>query len=233
MAGEVRLEVAGDAVRALFEVPKGPGPFPGIVACFHKDGLDDFTTWLVEDLARNGFAAIAPDHYHWLPTGAGIDDRRKHLTDKGLAEDLAVSRGYLEIQDNVDPARLGILGHCMGGRTALLGAGTDGRYKAACIWYGGSAFSPLGEGPAPVNRIPRIGAKIMGFFGNDDRNPSPDDVDRIDALMTRAGVWHEFHRYDATGHGFMNPFNAQNYVESSARDSWRRALGFLKRELAA
>ncbi len=233
MAEEIPLEIAGDKTRGLFARPEGKGPFPGVVVCFHKDGLDEFTNWLVDDLARHGFVAIAPDHYHWLPPGVSIDDRRDHLTDAKLAQDLAVARSYLECLDQVDGDRLGILGHCMGGRTTLLGAAIDKRYKAACIWYGGSSFKALGEGASPVERIPNMAAKAMGFFGNDDKNPSPDDVTKLDAAMTAANVPHEFHRYDRTGHGFMNPFNPKNYVESSAKDSWGRALAFLARELGA
>ncbi|MFM2130771.1 MAG: hypothetical protein RL477_2317 [Pseudomonadota bacterium] len=233
MAGEIQLQVGGGPMRALFEMPKGAGPFPGIVVCFHMGGLDEFSNWLVEDLARQGFAAVAPDHYHWLPPGVGPERRREFLTDQGLAMDLAVCRSYLEMQDRVDGDRLGILGHCMGGRTTLLGIGCDKRYKAACIWYGGSAFKPLGEGPSPVDRIPNIAARVMGFFGNDDKNPSPEDVDRIDAAMTGAKVWHEFHRYDRTGHGFMNQFGGEKYMAGSAKDSWARASRFLKETLDA
>lgn len=232
MAGDIQLEVGGGPMRALFEKPKGKGPFPGVVVCFHMGGLDKFSNWLVDDLAKQGFAAIAPDHYHWLPPGVGPDRRREFLTDQKLAMDLAVSRGYLEMQDEVDGDRLGILGHCMGGRTTLLGIGCDKRYKAGCIWYGGSALKPLGEGPSPVDRIPNIAAKVMGFFGNDDKNPSPADVDAIDKAMTAAGIEHVFHRYDKTGHGFMNPFG-DKYIEPSAKDSWARASKFLKATLGA
>lgn len=232
MAGDIQLEVSGAPMRALFELPKGKGPFPGIVVCFHMGGLDEFTHWVVDDLAAQGFAAIAPDSYHWLPPGVGPDRRREFLTDQGLAMDLAVSRSYLECRDEIDGDRLGILGHCMGGRTTLLGIGCDKRYKTACIWYGGSAFSALGEGPSPVDRIPNIAARVMGFFGNQDKNPSPEDVTKIDAAMTKARVWHEFHRYDEASHAFMNNFG-DRYVESAAKDSWARAGKFLKETLGA
>ena len=230
MVGEIELQVGGGPMRALMEMPKGKGPSPGIVVCFHMGGLDEFSEWVVADLARQGYAAIAPDHYHWLPPGVGPDRRREFLTDGGLAEDLSVSCSHLEGLADVDGARLGILGHCMGGRTTLLGAGVDTRYKAACIWYGGSAFKALGEGPSPVDRIPNITAKVIGFFGNDDKNPSPDDVNKIDAAMTKAGVEHRFHRYDNASHAFMNNFG-DRYVEAAAKDSWAKAAAFLKETL--
>jgi carboxymethylenebutenolidase len=231
MVQEITLSSAGDDMRAITDKPAGAGPFPGVVVTFHKDGIDDFTTWLVEDLAREGFFAIAPDHFHWLPEGVGPDRRREFLTDQKLASDLAVSRSYLECLEEVDGDAIGILGHCMGGRTTMLGAAVDPLYQAACMWYGGSSFKPLGEGPSPFERISGIACPVMGFFGKEDANPSPEDVEKFDAEMTKHGIVHEFHMYDDTGHGFMNPANTKSYVESSAKDSWARAIAFLKREL--
>lgn len=230
MAAEIELMIDGAPVRALFEKPDGTGPFPGVVVTFHRGGIDELTHWLVEDLASHGFIAIAPDHYHWLPSMDEIDNRRNYLFDDRLALDLAVARAYLEMQDDFGGPGLGILGHCMGGRTTLLGAAVDKRYKAACIWYGGNSFKAQGDGPAPTERVHNIAARVMGFFGNLDKNPSPDDVDRLDGLLTKANVWHEFHRYDDTGHGFMDKWG-KHYVEKSAKDSWSRALTFLKAEL--
>jgi carboxymethylenebutenolidase len=231
VAAEIELEVDGAPMRALFEKPKGKGPFPGVVMTFHRGGLDEFSHWLVEDLAARGFLAIAPDHFHWLPSMDEVDNRRDYLWDTRLAKDLAIARSYLEMQDEIGGPGLGILGHCMGGRTALLGACVDKRYKAACLWYGGNSFKPQGEGPAPTERVSGIGAKVMGFYGNLDKNPSPEDVNKLDELLTQAGVWHEFHRYDETGHGFMDKFG-KHYMEKSALDSWARATDFLARELA-
>jgi carboxymethylenebutenolidase len=232
MATEIEIQVGDAPVRALFEKPKGKGPFPGVVLTYYRGGITEFSHWLVDDLAAQGFVAIAPDHFHWLPSMDEIDNRRKYLTDHRLAEDLAVSRGYLEMLDEVGDGCYGILGHCMGGRTTLLGIGVDKSYKAACIWYGGGSFKAQGEGPSPVERIPNITAKVMGFFGINDKNPSPEDVDKMDKAMTAAGVDHEFIIYDDTGHGFMD-YTSKNYMEKSAKDSWSRGLNFLKRELMA
>jgi carboxymethylenebutenolidase len=231
MTDEITLQVNDGSMRALFGTPAGVGPFPGIVISYHKDGFDSFTKWLVDDLVHNGFAAIAPDHYHVLPPGKGPDDRKDYFTDTGLARDLEAARMHLERNETVDPEHLGILGHCMGGRAALLGATVDRCYKSACIWYCGSAFRAMGKGPSPVDRIPKIAAKVMGFFGNEDTNPSPEDVNKIDERMSQSNVWHEFYRYDGAAHAFMNPYG-RGYRPEPAKDSWARALAFLKKELA-
>ncbi|MEE8539534.1 MAG: hypothetical protein V3S54_06945 [Woeseiaceae bacterium] len=72
---------------ALIGVPAGVGPFPGVVATFHRGGLDGFTGWLVDELAANGYGAIAPDHYHALPEGVDAAQRRDYLTDEQMALD--------------------------------------------------------------------------------------------------------------------------------------------------
>ena len=233
MADSVTLIIDGEEVESLFAKPEGDGPFGGVVVTYHKDGLDEFTHWLVDDLARAGFVALSPDHFHWIPEGESLENRKTYLWDTRLALDLAVARSYLECLPEVDG--IGILGHCMGGRTTFLGAACDERYKAACVWYGGGMFKRQGEdeGPSPFDRIGEIACPVMGFFGKNDKNPSPDDVAKFDAALAAAGVPHEFHLYDDTGHGFMNPFNPKNYVESSAKDSWSRALKFLDERLGA
>ena len=60
MVGEIELQVGGAPMRALLEMPKGKGPHPGIVVCFHMGGLDEFSEWVVADLARQGFVVVSP-----------------------------------------------------------------------------------------------------------------------------------------------------------------------------
>jgi carboxymethylenebutenolidase len=233
MADKITLEVDGAEVDAIFAKPAGDGPFGGVVVTYHRTGMDAFTHWLVDEMAREGYAAICPDHFHWMPSGEDLENRKKYLHDTRLALDLAVARAYLECLPEVDGARIGIMGTCMGGRNTLLGAACDERYKAACVWYSGGTFNAQGEGPSPFERLGDIACPVMGFFGNEDTNPSPEDVNKIDAALTAAGVAHEFHRYDGTGHGFLNAGNARSYVEASATDSWARALKFFNERIGA
>ena len=233
MADKITLEIEGAAVDALLAAPDGDGRVGGVVVTFHRTGLDIFTQWLVDDLAGHGFAAISPDHYHWLPEGTDLADRKAHLSDARLATDLKAACSYLEGLPGVDGERIAIIGHCMGGRTAYVGAATDARYKAACVWYSGGMFNAQGEGPSPFERIGDITCPVLGLYGNDDHNPTSDDVDKIDAALTAAEVEHVFHRYDDTGHAFMDFNNPDHYMETSAKDSWARALKYLNARIGA
>jgi dienelactone hydrolase len=63
---------------------------------------------------------------------------------------------------------------------------------------------PWGHGPSPYDLSDKIGCPILGLFGDDDPNPSPADVAKISAELTRLGKPHEFHGYAGAGHAFMN-----------------------------
>lgn len=104
--------------------------------------------------------------------------------------------------------------------------GLPGVFKCGCPFYSGNTFGRIGAPPPPMERLESIEAPVMGFFGNDDKNPSPADVDRISALLTALGKEHEFFRYDGTGHAFMGS-NPQKFRENSARDAWTRAVKFI------
>ena len=72
---------------------------------------------------------------------------------------------------------------------------------------------------------------MIGFFGNDDENPSPEDVARIDEEFTEQGIVHSFHAYDGAGHAFQNFLNEAGYREEATKDSQDKLLAFLAKTL--
>jgi carboxymethylenebutenolidase len=232
VANTIPLKIGNIETTALMQMPKGPGPFPGVVVTFHKDGLNEFTEWVVDDLAANGFAAIAPNHFHVLPPGKGPDDRKDYLDDEKLAQDLRAAAEWLKAQKEVGP-KLALIGHCMGGRTTWVGLETwPDLWAAGCVFYSGGAQGTQGKKyPAPAERFAEVACPVAGFFGNNDKNPSPADVNLYDERLTKLGKPHEFHRYDGAGHAFLNKF-ADSYRETQAKDAWAKALAFMRRHLA-
>lgn len=227
MADSIDFTIGDVKTNAIVNTPSGDGPFPGVVVTFHRDGIDDFTAWLLDDLAANGYASIAPNHYHVMPPGMDLERRREFLTDEQMAADLDAAADWLVANANVDPDRLAVMGHCMGGRTTWMAlTSMPGRWKCGCVWYGGGSFNQLGKVAAPADRLERIACPVAGFFGNDDGNPSPADVNELDARLTKLGKEHEFHRYDGAGHAFMG-FGRPSYREEACKDSWSRAMAFL------
>lgn len=231
MATIIDFKIGPVDTTAAVAFPAGKGPFPGVVVGFHRGGIDTFTLWVVDEMAKHGFVAIAPNHFHVLPPGKGPEDRRDYLTDEQIALDLRASAAWLAAQDKVAGKKFGLLGHCMGGRTTWLGlVDSPELWTCGCVWYGGGAHRAQGNKlPPPSERLAAIKAPVLGFFGNLDTNPSPEDVNKLDEAMTRLNKPHEFYRYDDTPHGFINPASS-HFREGPSKQSWARAIALLKQQ---
>lgn len=212
----------------------GAGPFPALVLMPHRAGIDRFTIDRAERLAAAGIASAAPDLYHRQPVGVPTSEGKERLRDEEIEADIGASLAFLKADPRVDKARIGILGHCQGGRTALVGLVTyPGDFRLGCIYYGGSVFKRMGgPGPAPFDRMDVIKCSVAGFFGNEDKNPSPADVDQLDAEMTRLSIAHAFQRFDGAGHAFQDFTDARRGREPQGAEAWEQTLAFLGREFA-
>jgi len=153
----------------------------------HGPGLDKFIEDRVDDLARHGYAAAAPDLYHRQPEdGADMMTRIGRLRDAEILADADATIAHLRALKDTRVTDLAVLGFCMGGRiTYLLAGARPAAWRAAGVFYGGNIMKPWGEGPAPFDLTKAVAAPMIGFFGLDDTNPSPADVDTIDAELSR------------------------------------------------
>ncbi|HVC11258.1 MAG TPA: dienelactone hydrolase family protein [Burkholderiales bacterium] len=221
----------------LFE-PKTPGPHPGLVQCQHipvgHTGVENDTVTLktAERYCANGYAVAVPFIFHWWPKKAEMQLKRDEFRDDWTTLDLEAAHDVLAKQADVDANRIGILGHCWGGRVAWLGAATDARYRACAVFYGGRVKLPMGPGTPPAIALASsIRCPVIGFFGNDDTNPSPADVDDYEKALAQAGVEHAFHRYAGAGHAFQSFDNPERYRPEASEDAWAKALAFFAERL--
>jgi carboxymethylenebutenolidase len=217
-------QVDGREMRIYLGVPDKPGPHPGIVVAQHGSGVDAPIQDTVHRLHREGYVVAAPELFHRQP--ARVEGSRVDLLrDDEIIADIDATVAYLATL-RVTVAPLGIMGFCMGGRVAYLMACVNPAFKAAAVFYGGNIMKALGDGPSPFERSAGIGCPVIGFFGVEDGNPSPDDVRKIDAELTRLGKWHEFHLYNDAGHAFQNFTSPERYRERAARASWAEMQAF-------
>lgn len=229
MARFDEVEVNGSPMRICVASPKDGGPHPAVIVMCHIGGLDEFTADRVDRLAAAGYVAAAPDVFHYHDWIEDKEARRASLRDRLIIDDIQSCIDHIEKVEQVDGQRIGILGHCMGGRTAMLGAGNISRIGPLVIYYGGRTMvSWGGDGSTPFERIPNIKGPVIGFFGLDDSEPSPEDVDRIEAEFKHHGVACEFHRYEGAGHAFQNFMSPERYREAAASESWEKTLQFLR-----
>lgn len=229
MGAMEKTTVSGKPMDIYVAMPEGKGPFPTVCVMWHRGALDDFTRDRADRLAAAGFIAAVPDLFHRAP--ADIENPMTILDDIELEADIAATVEHMKAKAECN-GTFAILGHCMGGRIAFLGASVNPAFSAAVIYYSGNMFKVWGKGAKPpFELLSEIKGPVIGFYGNDDKNPSPDDVNKIDTELTRLGITHEFHRYDGAGHAFQNFVRPEQYREAAEKDSWKRTLDFLKKEI--
>ncbi len=234
------VQVNGSAMEVFVFEPQGPGPHPGMILCCHfplaNTGLenDQFTLKTGERYAANGYTVVAPFVFHWWPKASDPDVKRKEFRDDWTIADLNATFDLIAGMKRVDANRIGIVGHCFGGRISWVGAMSNPRLAACAIFYGGRVRVAMGEGnPPAIDRARDIKCPVIGFFGDLDTTPSPEDVDAYDAALTTAGVEHVFHRYAGTQHAFQDEFSTERYHPQNAEDAWGKALAFFDAKLKA
>lgn len=231
-----------DDIAAYYARPLGPGPFPGVVAIHHMPGWDEWTREVVRKFAQHGYAALAPHLYSRLGPGSPDDVAARARAQGGVADeqvvgDVAGSIRFLRTQPCAN-GKVGIIGFCSGGRHAYLVACRLGDVDAAVdCWGGGVIVDDPGQlnekrPVAPIDLTPNLSCPLLGIFGNEDQNPSAEQVDRTEAVLRQFDKACQFHRYDGTGHGFF-AVDRPAYRPEQATDAWRKVFAFCEEHLRA
>src|SRR5262245_50563864 len=169
MAKLETIAADGGPMSVFIEAPKAEGKRAALVVAHHRGGLDSFTQKFVMDLAAEGFVAAAPHLFHRRPAGEDTLESIKHLDDGEIVADVEATVAHLSGLVNVDANRIGIVGHCMGGRVSFLGASSIPSLKACIVYYGGGMMQPRGRSDtAPFHLLKSIPCPVIGFFGKDD-----------------------------------------------------------------
>jgi carboxymethylenebutenolidase len=219
----IDLTVDGKQVQTAVARPAGDGPHPGVVVAIDGLGMRDYIHEVVGALADAGYAAISPDLFH----GGELDFNT--LRDESVLKDMNTAIEHLQSQPFVRQHGFGVTGFCMGGRiTYLMAAARADVIRAAAVWYGGNIFvsKAAGEMPSPFEQTADISAPVLGLFGVEDSNPSPDDVKKIDAELTRLGKVHEFHSFPDAGHGFHTSDRPDMLRPNVAEDAWEKCIAW-------
>jgi carboxymethylenebutenolidase len=237
------VTIAGDGddpIEAYAARPLRPGPVGGVVVIHHMPGYDAASKEMTRRLAAEGYNAVMPNLFSREAPGESPDDAaavvrsRGGVPDARLVGDVAGAAAYLHGLSNAN-GKVGVIGHCSGGRQAFLSA-VSLPLEAAVDCYGAFVVGnppegmPLKVGPI-VDKTPSLSCPLLGLFGADDKFPSPDQVAELEQALKAAGKTYEFHSYEGAGHAFFS-VDRPAYRPEAATDGWKRILDWYGRYLA-
>ncbi len=231
----------GSTTNAYFARPLGKGPFPGVVMIHHRPGWDEWYKEATRKFAYHGYLAICPNLYSGFGHGTPDEVTAKMRAAGGVADDDVVADisgavAYLKSLP-ISNGKVAGFGSCSGGRHVFLVACRTKALDAAIDCWGGSVVMKKEDlvPNAPVSPLDYAGGlscPLLGLFGNEDRNPGPEQVDQIEAELKRLGKSYEFHRYANAGHGFFY-YHTPSYRQEQAVDGWEKVWAFLDRTLGS
>jgi len=220
----------GDSVQAWVVYPERSDKAPVVVVIHEIFGLTDWIRSVTDQLAAEGFIAIAPD----LLTGKGPDGGGTSSVDRQGAIALIQALKSDEVQRRLRAAAeyamalpaarqvAASVGFCWGGSTSFAFATNWPDLKGAAVYYG---TAPADEAMA------RIRSPVAGFYGGDDARVTT-TVEPTRGTMQRLGKRYEPQVYDGAGHGFLRDQTGRSGANlRAARQAWPATVAFLKQVL--
>ena len=228
-------------IEGFYARPLGRTARGSVVVIHHMPGYDEATKEIALRFARHGYGALMPNLYFREAPTAAPDDAaaiaraQGGVPDARLLGDVGGAREYLLHQPAAN-GKSAVIGYCSGGRQAFL-AGCELPFDAVVDCYGAFVVNqPPSESPmkvsAVIDRASKLTGPVLGLFGNDDSYPGPEEVNALDAELTKLNKPHEFHRYDGAGHAFFNTA-APSYRPEAAKDAWGHIFRFFDTYLGA
>jgi carboxymethylenebutenolidase len=230
----------GQPISAYTARPSGPGPFPGIVLVHHLPGWSEWYMEQTRKFAHHGYIAICANLYERAGLGNPDDVAAKVRAEGGIPDaqmvgDTEGAVKWIRAQPGLN-GKVGLFGSCSGGRHAFIYACQRQDVDACVELWGGrvvmakeelNAKTPV----APIDLTKDLCCPLLGIFGNEDRAPSPEQVNQHEAELKKHGKAYEFYRYDGAGHGIFY-YHRPLYRVEQALEGWGKVFAFLGKHLA-
>jgi carboxymethylenebutenolidase len=220
-----------DSVRAWVVYPQRSSKAPVVVVVHEIFGLSTWVRGVADQLAADGFIAIAPD----LLTGKvepapGSDTVASSAATAAVgslrSEDVQRQIAVVGQYGMALPAaekRYGVVGFCWGGGTSFASAVESPSGQGAAVVY---------YGPSPAtSSLVRVNVPVLGLYGGDDARVGA-TVPPADSAMKALGKRFEPHTFADAGHGFLRQQDGQSGANlAAAKQAWPLTISFFRSTL--
>jgi dienelactone hydrolase len=205
------------------------GVQPGLLLFPNFMGTSEWDFVQAERLAASGFKVLVVDYYGLGKRASSMDEAAKLMDE--LVSDRAMMRDRLldalaELRKlpDVDQARVGAIGYCLGGKCVLDLA------RAGADLAGGVVFHGAYDGPPFPNQ--KMTARLLICHGWNDPICPPEAMAALANELTQAGVDWQLHAYGNTGHAFtldtlpLDATRTFGFQPDADRRSWQAMRNF-------
>ncbi|MGH7482546.1 MAG: dienelactone hydrolase family protein, partial [Longimicrobiales bacterium] len=220
----------GDSVRAWVVYPERDDPAPVVLVVHEIFGLSNWVRSVADQLAAEGFIAVAPDLLTDLDvpqTDAGEPDPDAARTAIRTLDDDDVHRELRAVADwaLALPAAgdsYGIVGFCWGGSTSFEHATRYEDFGAAVVYYGSSPDSAA---------LRNVRAPVLGLYGGDDERVNA-TIPAAESILGELDRTYEPHRFEGAGHGFLRQQDGRDGANArGAEQAWPMTVAWFERYL--
>ena len=221
----------GDSVRAWVVYPERSTKAPVIVVVHEIFGLSTWIRGVADQLAANGYIAIAPDLLTGKATPAPGSDTLtqaaatsaiRTLQPTDVQRQLAAVGKYGMSLPATEHS-YGIVGFCWGGGTSFAHAVMSPEGLGGAVVYYGT--SPALSSLASV-RVP-----VLGLYAGDDARVGA-TVPPADSAMRAMGKTFEVHSFAGAGHGFLRQQDGKDGANLAAtQQAWPLTVNFFRTHL--
>jgi carboxymethylenebutenolidase len=214
----------GDKVDAWVVYPERKDRAPVVLVIHEIFGLTDWARSVADQLAAEGFLAVAPDFLSGKgPDGKGSSaltpDAARQIN-SGLQAAEVVSRlnavADWAIKLPAATSKFGVVGYCWGGGISFRYATEQPNLGGAVVYYGVSPDTQA----------------LLGLYGGDDARVNA-TIPAAQEEMKRLGRRYEVEIYDGAGHAFLRQQDAREGANlRAAQKAWPRTVQFLKETLS-
>lgn len=217
-----------DSLMAWVVYPETRKKAPVVVVIHEIFGLSTWVRGVADQLAADGYVAVAPDLLSRVRGGPSSDELRSDSATK-LIRGVSVA----EMNKGVYAAALygmslpaaknkyGVVGYCWGGSATFHHAVFNGKYFAGGVVYYGTS--------APKDSMPKIKAPVLGLYGGNDARVNA-TIGWADTTMKQLKKKYAYQVFDGAGHGFLRAQDQPANLEA-AKQAWPMTIAFFRKNL--
>lgn len=220
-----------DSVRAWVVYPERATKAPVVVVIHEIFGLSTWIRGVADQLAADGYIAIAPDLLTGKATPAPGSDTLtqavatstiRTLKPDDVQRQLAAVGRYGMSLPSAEQ-RYGTIGFCWGGGTSFAHAVmSPAGLGASVVYYGTSPATPS---------LASVAVPVLGLYAGDDARVDA-TVPPADSAMRALGKRFEPHTFAGAGHGFLRQQDGKDGANLAAtRQAWPLTIAFFRSHL--